>query len=150
MQPAPAVSFECEDGGAWRAVQALLIAVAAAAMVRWLAGWAGLLAWPGALVASIAGLGVIFVVWRRERTPAPRLTWDGHRWQLRSGALPAVPGRVQVAMELGSWMLLTFRPEAHGRTRWLGVGSAAGSSARSALHAGGGAGPEGAAPPRAG
>lgn len=134
MQPAPAVSFLCEDGGAWRAVTAALHGTTAAVVAGWLLGWA----WPGqglaALGALVLGVATGAAAWRRGGHGPARLAWDTQRWQLQDGAVGPRPGRVEVSMDLGRWMLLRFRPELGRDTRWLAVGSAAGPAARAALY----------------
>ena len=159
MQPAPAVSFDCDDGGAWRAAVAVLYGLSAAAMLRWALGWLGP---PGlsaagsaalAALAVVAGLGVAAVTWRRAAAaagPGVRLAWDGQCWQLHDVAAAARPGRVVVALDLGAWMLLRFEPRPRGAARWLAVAGAAGPAARAALHAGAVLGDAGPATPGVG
>ena len=138
MQPAPAVSFPCDDGGAWRAAQALLCGGTAAVLLRWGLGWAlpdvADTRWAAALVLA-GGAAAMAAAWRRGRAEPVRLAWDTQTWQLQPAGAEARPGRVRVALDLGRWMLLDFRPEAGGRRVWLAVGAPAGAAARAALYA---------------
>jgi len=135
MRPAPAVSFLCADGGAWRGAGAALAGLTAAVLLRW--GWSWLL--PAQTLAPVAALGVglsvAIFVWRRTGSAPRRLGWNTQVWQLTPAAGgPPQPGRVDVAIDLGPWMLLRFVP-AQGRDVWLAVGAAAGAGARAALYA---------------
>ena len=119
MQAPAAVSRDGRDGGAWRAVGALLHGLAAASLLAW-------------AVAPVAALvAVPLVVWMlrpRSEPPAPRLAWDGRVWQL-DGA----EARPQITLDLGGWMLL--RVTAGRRIHWLPLSAAASPAGWPALRA---------------
>lgn len=138
MQPAPAVSFLCDDGGAWRAAVAGLSGATAAVLLRWGLGWGLPHLADTALAAALVlagGAAVALAAWRRDRAAPPRLAWDTQVWHFQPSDAEPRPGRVRVALDLGRWMLLQFSPHGGGRARWLAVGAPAGAAARAALYA---------------
>ena len=119
MHPAPAVTVQCGDGGAWRLSKAVLMALAAAAFAAWALSWAGWAAAPAALGAALAAALASGWGWSRGQDLAALLCWDQQRWTLRTGSqAEAVPGQVTVALDLGRWLLLRFCPMA-GASTWL-------------------------------
>jgi hypothetical protein len=89
--------------------------------------WLGLrLEWPMGLadaLAAAAVLAVAAVAWRASHRPPVGLAWDGQAW-----ALGGRPGRAQLMIDLDTWILLRFRPDAaprRGSDIWLGVGAGA-------------------------
>ncbi|MEO7245586.1 MAG: hypothetical protein ABIX12_10620 [Rubrivivax sp.] len=142
MQPAPAVSFHCADGGRWRALRVVLPALATFVTALWASAWSG---WPGGLAAGVAAVVAAAVGgWRWHRTaaePPVWLTWDCQHWRLHGVAGPASePLELRVAIAVDEWMLLRLRPEARARvsawraprSRWLAVHGVDGA-ARAAL-----------------
>lgn len=128
MQAAPPVSVRGTGGGSWLAVQAALLAAAAAALTAWSAGW--VLAWAGfdlrgqaggvGLVSFLVALGVGAWQWCAHRSRATaELAWDGQRWWLDGCA-----GRIDVMIDLDRWMLLRFHPEARSPRRWTAARAA--------------------------
>ena len=63
----------------------------------------------GALAVSACAVSLWHV-------PAQSLRWDGRAWQLDAAA-----GELSVAIDLGPWMLLRFKPERRARASWLPV-----------------------------
>jgi hypothetical protein len=110
MRAAPALQLEIGRSPGWRAVQALIWALAAAALCAWLAARNGNQAALGLAVAWPAGL----FAWWRLRGCAATLRWDGAQWHLDD-----VPVRVTVAVDLDRWLLLALRPSEGGRHQWL-------------------------------
>lgn len=107
MRHAPPVGVTGSGQGAWRAVLALGPALAAAAVAAW---WP--LPAPAAVLAAAAGAVAGWFV----APPQPfSLHWDGEHWQA-----DGLPGRTDVMLDLGSWMLLRHRAEGR-RARWLPV-----------------------------
>ena len=54
------------------------------------------------------------------------LDWDARRWALHSPAGAAQEGELAVAIDLGPWLLLRFRPAAPPRrARWIALQRAA-------------------------
>jgi hypothetical protein len=153
MQPAPAVSFDADDGGIARATLAAVAALAVAVLARWGLGWAGadgFWALPATLLALLAGAAAAAWIVHRSRPPSSRLTWDTRVWSWQAPGAAPVAGRLRVAVDLCGWMLLAFDPErpAAGSwfqawsqawlrawsRRWVAVG-ATGAAVRAALYA---------------
>ena len=131
MHASPAFQFVLSRFGVWRSGVALAVGLAIAALSAWLATRGEplqplvLTAWVGALFGTIVLGGSLM------RVPAAALQWDGRQWWLA----PAVPGRsvaiadqgtpgdIEVALDLGGWMLLRFRanpwPPYGSRSTWL-------------------------------
>lgn len=126
MQAAPAVAFDADDGGRWRAAVAALAGLAAAVLARWAVQWAAALdlpaaSWPGTdLIAGMpavdliaggaAGLAAALAAWRIGRPLPARLIWNTNDWLWQVEGRPPLAGRVQIAADLGGWMLLRFDP----------------------------------------
>ncbi len=133
MRQAPPVGVTCLGGGGWRAVGALLAALAAAAVTAWglqHQGLSGAVSLAAALpAAALAGA----LAWRLERPRPVDLLWNGRVWCANDAE-----GEVDVMLDLGGWMLLRFRPAA-GAVRWLPLAQAQAGAAwhpvRSALFA---------------
>jgi hypothetical protein len=92
------------------------------------------IAWamPAALTSAMAVAAA--AAWRARRGCAPgELAWDGAQWQWRQTS-----GQADVTLDLGGWMLLTFKPVSGGRI-WIPAShrSAIGpwSALRTALYA---------------
>jgi hypothetical protein len=116
MQPPPALSLVCHDGGAWRMAVAALHGLAAAAVLAWLAG----------PLSALAALPLTWFVWRYTPERRPLLSWDGQGWRLDGRA-----GRAGIALDLGPWLLLRFdADDDDGRARrrsWFPLSPAAGA-----------------------
>jgi len=134
MRVPPPVSVRATGGRRWRALRALLPALAAAACGTWLvqrthettgttAGGIGLVA--GVVVAALA--------WRAVARRPVTLAWDGRTW-----SVDGTPGQADVMLDLPGWLLVRLRPAARGRARWVAVTAAeAGADEtllRAALH----------------
>jgi len=130
MQPAPAVSLVCGDGGAWRTVGAVLAGLSAAVIALWLRG--------GGPAALGAGTLVAAGVWWRTAPPAQQLSWDRQCWRLQMAGRESVAGRLTVALDFGRWMLLRLDPDTGRPAHWLpisaGVAAAAWPALRSAVY----------------
>lgn len=126
MRQAPAVGVTLSGGGAWRAAQALLAALAAGVATAWLLLHGAQPAWPALVAALLAGA----LAWRLARPQPVRLAWDGVAW-----TLDTAPGSVDLMLDLQRWLLLRFRPAAGGRVRWLAVPDHEAGAARAALRA---------------
>lgn len=125
MQLAPAVSVTGRRRGAWAVCQSLLTGLAAAVGLGWLLDRIGAPgAWVVGLVAPVATWAA-WLSWRAGRHGAGRLDWDGAAWRHWPDPDPgpgdeAAEGIPTIAVDLGGWMLLRFRPRL-GRTRWLAL-----------------------------
>lgn len=133
MRPAPAVTVRCAGARPWRALQAGLSALAAAAFSAWAFLHAGAAPVWALAAAGLCAAGLSAALWRAGSAPAGRLCWDGREW-----SVDGQPGRVQLMLDLGSLMVLR---QARGRfrARWLAVATGEagvhGHALRSALYA---------------
>lgn len=127
MRPAPACQVSLQRFGVWRAAVLSLSALGIASIAGWMftrdRPVDTLLILAAALSAScIAALGASLV----HRLRATHLRWDGLAWHLGPISDAATPGELQVAIDLGPWMLLRFSASlpdscARARTLWLPV-----------------------------
>jgi hypothetical protein len=112
MRAAPPVSVRGSGGWWWRGVQAVLPALAAAALGVWALQRLQLpLGWAAPFALAIAALS-----WQLAAASPIDLVWDGQRW-----TADAVPGRVDVMLDLGSALLLRLRPDAPRRHLWMAI-----------------------------
>ena len=112
MRNPPPVSVLTRSGGGWRAAQALLHALAAAAFTAWAglhAGWGGAGHAELFAVVAVAAIGAAALGWRLSRDNAQMLTWTGEGWRLGEADIPPP----QCVADLGQWMLLK------ANSRWL-------------------------------
>ena len=129
MHGSPPCSITVARFTAWRVAVATVALAALASLVAWLLGspW-GADPWVRGGVAA-AALGSVALAASLWRQPVVHLRWDGVSWTLASGANAGaeLPGRLEVAIDLGSFLLLRFLP-AGGSTpaagRWIPVGRA--------------------------
>ena len=120
MRNAPPVSVRAAGGRSWRAVRALLPALAAAACATWALQWSGLV--DGAVAGWIglaAGVAVAALAWHFEDPRAATLGWDGERWSVNG-----TPGRLDLMIDLPGWQLVRLRPASGGPVRWVAVTAA--------------------------
>lgn len=116
MRGAPPVQVALGAERRWQGAVAGLNALAAATITGWLVLHAGAVARDAAIVALLAAgvAGTASLKWRPK--PGRTLAWDGQRWML-DGA----PGKVDVMLDLGAWLLLRFQREAPSSVAWLPV-----------------------------
>jgi hypothetical protein len=136
MRAAPPVEAMLHAGRLERVLIILLHALTGAMLV----GWAGLHAelggaWVMAVcTVVVAGLMAAFGAWLAGHAlPAlpGSLRWDGQTWSLLAPGTAIPVGRLLVAVDLGSWILLHLHPADGGSGMWR-VASAA--SARGSWH----------------
>ena len=102
-------------------------ALAAAAVAAWMLGHLQRPAWPALLVV----LPVAALAWRLARQEPVTLAWDGQLW-----CADGRPGRLDLMIDLGPWMLLRLRPdEPARRTTWIPVSVADAGASWHALRA---------------
>ena len=127
MRAAPAFQISLQRFGVWRAAVWVLALLAAAAIGAWLSASSRPVGGAALGAAAAAGLGLVALAASLVRLPHVLLRWDGQRWHLGMlGATPddSVSGDLRVAVDLGPWMLLRFRPapfERHPPLIWLPV-----------------------------
>ncbi len=129
MRAAPALRVVVSRFGVWRGGVRSVGGLATVVAITW-GAWHGLTTGrPDAAPflagsAAAAALSVWGVV-RLSATAAFDLRWDGLAWHLGRPSAPAadpIEGEVQVAIDLGGWLLLRFdsSPMAEERSRyWL-------------------------------
>ena len=127
MRASPAFQISLHRFGVWRSAVLVLAAIGMSAIAAWL------ISREPPIDIAVLGLAVssLVLVWLAASlasVPAVSLRWDGQLWHLGApGALPdaAVSGDLHVAIDLGPWMLLRFRPtsalERRARPTWLPV-----------------------------
>ena len=116
MRASPACQVSLRRFGAWRIAVIALAVAGAAAMAAWLVGRDSPASAGLSMLVAAAALPMFGCAVSLWRVPAQDLRWDGQAWQL-----DAAPGELSVAIDLGAWMLLRFRPEGQRRNRWLPV-----------------------------
>ena len=125
MRPAPAVTVTCSGGSGWRAVRAVLPALAAAALTAFVLLHLELPVWP----AGFTGLVTAMAAWRLARPRAQTLRWDGQAW-----TDDGTPGGLALMIDVGPALLLRLRPGA-GAARWIAVTQGEAGSAWHSLRA---------------
>jgi hypothetical protein len=133
MRSAPPVRWVCSPQPAWRAAQSGLVAVAAAVVAAWASAWAEL--GEAAMFAAVLTTATLAALlgWALLRQPRGELEWSGQRWSFLTAEGLRIEGRLDAAVDLGSWMLLRFRPPA--ASRWIAVSRGARAAAWSAFRA---------------
>lgn len=120
MRPAPPSEFRLIHFGLWRGGVAVLVALAAAALAAW---WWPMPADPAVtLAAAAAAAATVAAAWLAVRWPACHVRRDPHGWFADLGSGFTGPYRLDVVLDLGSWMLLGLRPaepRAGLRTVWI-------------------------------
>ena len=125
MRAFAASQFTLQRFGVWRAAVLAVTLLVVLTIGTWLATRTRV---PGVLVA--AGIAAAVIVWlcmALLRAAPLSLRWDTQRWHLgpadTAGQEPWA-GELNVVIDLGSWMLLRFRPDAANSlraARWLPV-----------------------------
>jgi len=114
MRHPPAFQADVVPGRAWRLAWALLVMLATASVLAWLAQWMMLPLWI-LLLAAPPGL---LTAWSLQRQPALSLRWDGQTWLLGTVASRGAEtrqGSLRSMLDLGDWMLLRFDPRPERR-----------------------------------
>jgi hypothetical protein len=142
MRAAPAFQLTYGPGTAERSAVAAIAAACAAAVAAWIwshvdaaAGPAGHGPMPWLLVsagAAVLGSGLGWMLMRQQRGT---IVWQQGRWSLQRSGAEALEGSLKAKVDLGSWMLLCFRPAVGGSIGWLCVSRGGAGSAWHALRA---------------
>ena len=126
MRAHAAAQFTLTHFGAWRWAVRLISAVLASVV----AAWVGSDGSPARTFGSpmAAGLIMVLLVWLvavQSRDRPVNLHWDGGQWSLGQAgvaALEPLTGELEVAVDLGVWMLLRFTandPSSRPRVHWV-------------------------------
>ena len=147
MRSASAMQVTIRCFGVWNAALVLLAVTLICAAAGWLLTWhdPSAVLGRGVLTALVlVGLGSVFGLVRRQPIV---LRWDAQRWHVtdpRCGLNDAEVSDVQIALDVGGWLLLKYRaepsPRHRGGRRWIPAQrrgmEAQWHSLRCALHAG--------------
>jgi hypothetical protein len=126
MRAFPPIDFALNHFGWWRGALRVLALAAVATTLAWLVARAGQSDPLVVAFASLAALLGVACALSAARTPPRALRWDGSCWLLSTpgsaAASEARHGEVQVAIDLGFWMLLRFvATSGPHRVVWLPV-----------------------------
>ena len=146
MRAAPAFQVSLQRFGVWRTAVWLLTALALGALVAWLASRPPPL---GVATLVMAAIGTAAMTWLAASLAHQRrvdLRWDGRSWTLGASTSEPVAGELGVALDLGDWMLLRFKPLSSSAVVWVPAQrhglEAAWHGLRCAVHASRPAGPD--------
>jgi hypothetical protein len=127
MRGSPSCVVEIRRFGAWR----VAVGVVAAAAIGTLCAWLVLAPWGQVTAARIAvglaALSTLALATSLFRMPSGTLRWSGSSWSfsdLAAASATPVTGDVDVALDLGAFLLLRFAClDTRGRrkVRWLAV-----------------------------
>ena len=113
MRASPACQITIREFGWWRAGVGAVSLAAFALAGSWLLGESRMSTWV-CTVLLMALAAVVCAASLLARCPPLSLRWDTQRWNLGPAATvgeePSA-GQLAVALDLGTWMLLRFRPE---------------------------------------
>jgi hypothetical protein len=130
MHGSPSCAIAVGRFGAWRAAVGAVAAAALLSLAAWLVTSPhGESTWVRVAVAA-AGLVTLTLAASLWRVVPVQLLWDGLGWSVAptSGAEEAAaPGTLDVAVDLGSFLLLRFVPAGRSgpaAVRWIPVGRA--------------------------
>jgi hypothetical protein len=142
MRAAPAFELNVTPGLPERAVLAMIGGACAPAMGAWTWSHIDAAAGPdgrGAAAWVAVGVGAAmlgsWLGWRLAPRSSHTLAWRQGQWTLGPCAAAPHGGTVQVKLDVGSWMLLRFRPTNTGPMTWLAVSSRDAGPAWHALRA---------------
>jgi hypothetical protein len=111
MRAAPAFQVSLRRFGVWQGAVWALVAVGLGSTAAWLATHERPLHMGLPFIAALTAMAVLVLGVSLARTPPADLRWDGLVWYLGARTDEPSPGRLAVAIDLGSWMLLRFVPE---------------------------------------
>ncbi|MBC7482462.1 MAG: hypothetical protein H7337_11330 [Rhizobacter sp.] len=113
MRASPALHVSLRRFSAWRAAVLALTLAGLVVTCAWLLGREAIPVATLAVGMVCSTLALVCLGFSLGWVPAADLCWDGQGWSLKSllpiGADP-VAGDILVAIDLGAWMLLRFRP----------------------------------------
>jgi hypothetical protein len=122
MHATPDFRISVRRFGVWRVASAVIGVAATAVACAWVAlSIEGTGAW---LATAVACVGLAVTLALARPVAAFSLRWDTQAWHLgpeSSRGHEPRSGRIQVALDLGSWVLLRFSVDASRRVVWLPV-----------------------------
>ena len=126
MRASPACQITVRDFAWWRTGVGVLVLCVVASAGAWWLGPAQRPSWASAALALLL-LTSVCAATDLMRCPPLSLRWDTTRWNLGPAASmgeEALSGQLAVAVDLGAWMLLRFRPDVATKrfsTVWIAV-----------------------------
>ena len=127
MRASPAIHVSLRRFSVWYAAVLALTLAGLMVSCAWLLGREAIPVATFSVGLGCSSLVLVGLGLSLSRVPAVALCWDGQGWSLKS-LLPVnadpVAGDISVAIDLGAWMLLCFRPLNASRWRrpiWLPV-----------------------------
>jgi hypothetical protein len=127
MRASPPFQVSVTRFGVWRIGVVGLSALAAATLVAWLASRDEFTALGWQIAVGAGGAVLVAGSLALARIAPLSLRWDSEQWHLGPAATAGDepwPGKLAVALDLGSWMLLRFEHESASRRRrfsWLPI-----------------------------
>ena len=113
-------SVELRRFGVWRVAVSTAAFAAAAASLAWMIASRNTVSLPLLVAVGTAAAGIVAVATTLWRVEAGTLRSESGSWSFTPSAAPAAsePGELAVAIDLGSFMLLSFQAAGRPR-RWL-------------------------------
>lgn len=127
MRGSPSCVIAVRRFALWRGLVVALAALSLAALLAWLVLAPAAQSVAVRVAASFLALALLAVAASLLRLPAVELSWDGVRWgcrQLEAAAIAPATGELEVAIDLGSFLLIRFSAAAGGprpKVRWIPV-----------------------------
>ena len=126
MRASPPIEVVLNRFGWWRGAVIVLALAAVSVLVAWIVSSRELQPTAVILAAGLAGLAFVGGALSIAGVQPARLRWDGRSWQMNGADAAHEPhaGSLQVAIDLGIWMLLRFvadAPHEGRRVVWLPV-----------------------------
>ena len=113
MRASPAIHVSLRHFSVWRVAVLALTLAGLMVTCAWLLGREAIPVTTLAVGMVCSTLALVALAFSLGRPPATDLRWDGQGWSLKS-MLPIntepIAGDIAVAIDLGAWMLLCFRP----------------------------------------
>ena len=124
MRASPPIEVVLNRFGWWRGAVIGLALATGAVLATWIVSSRDLQPIAVILAAAVAGFALAAGGLSVARMRSTRLRWDGRFWQVSGadGVREPLVGNLQVAVDLGAWMLLRFVAEAPREGRrvvWL-------------------------------
>ena len=111
MHSAPPLKVAVRRHGVWRTAVALLAVTACASMLAWWSTQPLPVSRSVSAAAWIVGVAVLVCSAGLLWAPRRSLRWDRQQWWVASDGVAERAGELALAIDLGGWMLLRFKPD---------------------------------------